>query len=136
LDASVLISLFLSDANWNRAEWSLRAVRQPIVISDFAAAEFASGVSQHVRARAVSARNARTVFSEFDEWAGREAEKADTIGPDMVTAATLLRRLDTSLRTPDALHIAIVQRIGAQLMTFGKPLASVARSLGLDVAPV
>jgi len=36
---------------------------------------------------------------------------------DVAAAAAFLRRLDLTLRTPDAPHIAIAQRIRAELLT-------------------
>ena len=133
LDASVLVSLFVRDAHSEQADRSLRAARQLLIVSDFAAAEFASGVSQHVRTQAVAAKDAITMFSEFDEWMTREASGVPMTNADVANAATFLRRLDSPLRTPDALHIAIAQRIGARLLTFDKAMASVARALGIEI---
>jgi hypothetical protein len=45
-----------------------------------------------------------------------------------------LRRLDLTLRTPDALNIAIAQRVGATLATFDAKMADAARALGTEVA--
>ena len=47
--------------------------------------------------------------------------------------AAFLRRLDLTLRTPDALHIAIAQRLAAELMTFDQKMAASARALGTAV---
>jgi predicted nucleic acid-binding protein len=44
-----------------------------------------------------------------------------------------LRRLDLTLRTPDALNIAIAQRAGAAMATFDARMAEAAQALGLDV---
>jgi predicted nucleic acid-binding protein len=38
-----------------------------------------------------------------------------------------------TLRTPDAINIAIAQRIGATLVTFDEKMAAVAALLGLSV---
>lgn len=56
---------------------------------------------------------------------------------DVVTtraAAASRRRLDITLRTADALNIAIVQRIGATLMAFDEKMALAAKAFGVDVA--
>jgi uncharacterized protein len=55
-------------------------------------------------------------------------------GADMVACEALLRRLDLALRTPDALNIAIVQRIGATLATFDRRMAVSAEALGIALA--
>jgi predicted nucleic acid-binding protein len=52
---------------------------------------------------------------------------------DLAAATMFLRRLDLPLRTPDALHIAIAQRVGAMLVTFDRQMAASARTLGSAV---
>jgi predicted nucleic acid-binding protein len=52
---------------------------------------------------------------------------------DITAAAAFLRRLDLTLRTQDALHLAIAQRVGAELLTFDRRTASAARALGTSV---
>ncbi|MGD9616467.1 MAG: PIN domain-containing protein [Alphaproteobacteria bacterium] len=57
------------------------------------------------------------------------------ISPADVAAATIfLRRLDLTLRTPDAFHLAIAQRLGATLVTFDRRMAGSAGTLGVAVA--
>ena len=51
-------------------------------------------------------------------------------------AEGFLRRLDLTLRTPDAVHVALARRIGASLASFDKKMAASARALGADLAPV
>jgi len=48
-------------------------------------------------------------------------------------AISLVRRLDSGLRAPDALNIAIAQRCEAYLLTFDGKMARSARSLGVTV---
>jgi predicted nucleic acid-binding protein len=43
-------------------------------------------------------------------------------------------RLDLTLRTPDAIHIAIARRLDATLVTFDQRMATNARALGMAVA--
>ena len=52
---------------------------------------------------------------------------------DLAAATMFLRRLDLPLRTPDALHIAIAQRLGATLVTFDRQMAASAHALGTAV---
>lgn len=51
----------------------------------------------------------------------------------MKAAEAFLRRLDLTLRAPNALHIAMAQRTGAALVTFDERMAGCARVLGLQV---
>lgn len=131
--ADVLVSLFVRDTHSARADRTLRSLEESLAVSDFAAAEFASGIAQHVR---VAARDARTIFSEFDEWTAREALRVELTHADAGSAAALLRRLDSPLRTPDALHVAVARRLGARLMIFGKATATAARGVGVEVVGV
>jgi predicted nucleic acid-binding protein len=46
-----------------------------------------------------------------------------------------LRRLDLTLRAPDAINIALAQRLEATLFTFDAKMAGAAKVLGVDVQP-
>jgi len=74
------------------------------------------------------------VFSNFDTWTARTTQRAQTSAADIIAAEILLRRLDLALRTPDAINIAIAQRMGTTLLTFDKKMAAAARSIGTVVA--
>lgn len=136
LDASVIVALFLDDPFASRADLAVRGKGVPLIVSDFAAAEFASSVARHVRTGEVSRQEAQDAFSDFDIWIGRAFERTEATNADMLAAQVFLRRLDLNLRTPDALNIAIAQRIGAQLATFDVRMAENAKSLGVPLAAV
>jgi uncharacterized protein len=104
-----------------------------LVVSDFAAAEFASVIARHVRTKDIARREARIAFSTFDAWTARVAQRVDIGPPDIKAAEAFLRRLDLKLRTPDAINIAIAQRIGAALFTFDAAMIKSARALGMPV---
>ena len=133
LDTSALVALFTADPLTGRADAFLRQRAPVLIISDFTAAEFASAVSRRVRMKELSREQARTLFSSFDTWISRETELALTETADIACAAVFLRRLDLALRTPDALHIAIAQRVGADLLTFDQQMAKSAAKLGVRV---
>ena len=74
-------------------------------------------------------------FAVFDQFTARKAaQRVETCSADMKVAEGFLRGLNLPLRAPDALNIAIAQRIGASLLTFDVKMAASARALGLDVA--
>jgi predicted nucleic acid-binding protein len=135
LDASVLVALFTADPLTARADTYLRTHRPTVIVSDFAAAELASAVARRVRTGELDADDAHAAFATFDGWTARAAARAETGGADVAAASAFLRRLDLTLRTPDALHIAIAQRLAAALMTFDQKMAASARSLGTVVVP-
>ena len=136
LDASVIVALLTPDLLSVRADAFFRAQRHLVIVSDFAAAEFASVVARRVRTRDITPKSARRSFASFDAWVARAAQRAETSTADVRVADAFLRRLDVTLRTPDAINIAIAQRIGATLVTFDEEMAAAARALGTPVASV
>ena len=133
LDASVLVALFADDSLTPRADEYLRAHPSDLVVSDYAAAEFASAFARRVREKLLTADEARTAFSTFDVWTARETSREQVTAIDIASAAAFIRRLDMPLRTPDAIHIAAAQRIDAELLTFDKQMVAGARALGAPV---
>jgi predicted nucleic acid-binding protein len=133
LDASILVSLFTIDTLTARADAALRGRSPSLVVSDLAAAEFASAMGRRVRMQLITAEEARAAFSTFDAWIARTTTPLSMTSADITAAAAFLRRLDLTLRTQDALHLAIAQRVGAELLTFDRRTASAARALGTSV---
>ena len=137
LDASALIALFIdSDPFTVRAKAYLATIVDSLIVSDFAAAEFASGVARLARMQRLGVDDANAIFATFDGWKARMPEIANTTTPDIAAAAAAVRRLDLNLRTPDAINIAVADRLGATLATFDERMATAARALGVAVAPV
>jgi predicted nucleic acid-binding protein len=133
LDASVLVALFTDDPLSGQADLLLRNRLPKVDISDFVAAEFVSAIGRRVRMEEISREQAGAVFAAFDAWAAQETRRIETISADIAAADAFLRRLDLNLRAPDAINIAIAQRLGADLMTFDEKMAASARTLGLTI---
>ncbi|MGO8710884.1 MAG: PIN domain-containing protein [Rhizomicrobium sp.] len=57
----------------------------------------------------------------------------DMHAADARLANAFVRRCELMLRAPDALHLAISQRLNATLVTLDGRLASAARELGVSV---
>ncbi len=134
LDASVLVALFARDAFTERANAYLDTELPAIVVSGFAAAEFTSAVARLVRMRILTRAEARAIFDDFEIWRLREADTPGILASDVATAAAFIRRLDLTLRTADAINIAMAQRIGATLATFDVKIGDSARAIGVPVA--
>jgi uncharacterized protein len=130
LDASVLVALLTNDPLTPRADAFMRANTPTLIVSDFAAAEFASAMARRVRTGGITPDEARLAFSTFDAWAARATRREQTKAADVSAAEAFLRRRDLNLRTPDALNIAIAQRVGAVLVSFDEKMAASARALG------
>ncbi len=133
LDASVLVALFTNDPFTNRVDSYLRAETPSLLISDFAGTEMASAIARRVRTTELTTEEADDVFIAFDEWPVRLDSWVETTPADIAMATTLVRRLDLGLRAPDALNIAIAQRVGSALWTFDQKMAEGARTLGMTL---
>jgi predicted nucleic acid-binding protein len=136
LDTSVVVALFLPDPFVGRAHAFLAGGPTDVVISEFASAEFASVAGLRVRTRALTRQVARAAFSSLDGWTMRYAISVEMLADDVRAANVMLRRLDLVLRAPDAIHIAIARRLGAELATFDARMAASARALGVPVAAI
>jgi predicted nucleic acid-binding protein len=134
LDTSVLVALFADDVHSERAQSFLDVAPSPLIISDFGAAEFASVVARFVRMRQMERNVALKLFTDFDTWTAHAVQRIEAGAADIAAASVMLRRLDLTLRTQDAIHIAVAQRAGADLATFDARQAAAAGALGLAVA--
>jgi predicted nucleic acid-binding protein len=133
LDASVLIPLLTTDPFATRARAFLRTEKPEVILSDWARAEVCSAIARRARTGEVTKIEASRIFSLLDVWAVRSTRQIGTIDADVRNAEASVRRLDATLRAPDAIHIAIAQRVGAHLATFDVKMAASARTLGADV---
>jgi predicted nucleic acid-binding protein len=121
LDTSVVVALLTEDPLNQRASAFLRDSSDTLIISDFGSVEFSAVVAR------------RAALAIFDAWTARTARRVGISGADVADADTHLRRLDLTLLTPDAIHIAIAGRIGATLVTFDRAMAVSARAVGMAV---
>ena len=133
LDASVLVALFTDEPFTESIQAFLRTSSPVLIVSDFAAAEFASAIARRLRMGVITRGDARHIFSTFDIWSAQSATCELTASADLVCATAFLRRLDLTLRAPDAINIAIAQRVDAELATFDKNMATSARKLQTSV---
>ena len=133
LDTSVFVALLTDDLFTARAESYFRDNTESIIVSDFGAVEYASVLARRVRTRVITREEARESFSAFDVWRTRTSQRAEINTSDLALAEAWLRRLDIALRTFDAVHLAIAQRLGATLVTFDRQMAASARALGTPV---
>lgn len=133
LDVNVLVPLFVVDSHNDRADKAVNSSHDDLIVTNLSAAEFSAVVARRVRTRDLSASEARTAFANFDTWCSRHTSRVEVENTDIAAATSLMRRLDLPLRTPDAIHIAIVQRLGSTLLTFDSAMTNVARALGVEV---
>ncbi|WP_206030104.1 type II toxin-antitoxin system VapC family toxin [Roseomonas sp. AR75] len=133
LDTSVLVALLTEDALSERADALLQRHDPAVMVSDLARAEFASVMALRVRTQRMDESAAREAFAKLDAWVAAAALPAKLENGDVLLAERFLRRLDMTLRTQDAMHIALALRLGASLATFDARMAGSARGLGAVV---
>ncbi len=134
LDTNILVALLTPEPLSGRAQDFMRNNLERLIVSDFAAAEFVSAIARRVRTREATIEDARRDLADFEVWAARSTERTDLNAGDVGAATAYLRRLDLTLLTPDALHIAIARRLDATLVTFDHGMAAAARALGMAVS--
>jgi uncharacterized protein len=134
LDTNVVVSLFTDDVFTPRAEAFFQARRGPFTISDLLAVEFSAVIARQVRTHLRHRTEALAILTEFDAWCSDSTERIPLTSEHFALAESHLRGLHLALSTPDALHIAVTQRIDAELATFDEQVATAARRLGLTLA--
>ena len=133
LDASVILALLIEEAGTPAIAAFLAANDEALFVSEFAAAEVASGISRLVRMGALEAEDGQARLADFDAWRGSNTADLDIQAPDTRLASTFVRRFDLGLRAPDAVHAALCRRGGHGLVTLDRRLASAAEALGVRV---
>ena len=103
-----------------------------MTVSDWTAAEFSSALSFHVRQGRLTPQEREKIELSLDEFMETFVDIVEVEPLDIVEARYLLQR-HPSLKTPDALQLAIATRLEGQFATYDKTLASAARRDGLDV---
>lgn len=131
LDASVLVALFTDDALSDRAHEAMAELSEQVIVSDYGALEFSSALARIGREGLLTPAKVRSTLADFDLWTARSAQSAVTAGEDVVAATAMVRRFDLSLRGPDALNLAIAERLGGALLTFDAKMKRAAGKLGL-----
>jgi uncharacterized protein len=132
LDTSAIVPLFLPEPRSPEVE--TRLMGQEIVISDLVLGEFSAAIAMAVRIGRIEEPTARTLLEQFDDWVADHTLVAHIQSEDFTIATACIRRFDLALRTPDALHIAITSRLGAELLTFDAKMAAAATALGVRAA--
>jgi predicted nucleic acid-binding protein len=133
LDASVMLPILVKEPASAVVDGFMATVEQELWVSDFAAAEVASALSRLVRTGRLQASDGEAGLADFDVWRAAMARPAEVHPGDVRLAGAYVRRFDLALRAPDALHLAIVRRLDATLITLDQRLATAGRELGIVV---
>jgi hypothetical protein len=133
LDASAILPTLIEEAGSAAVDQFMADYDEPLIISEFAAAEVASALSRLARIGALDPEDAHRRMADFDAWRAAATSDLDIHAVDVRLAHVFVRRFDLMLRAPDALHAAICRREGHLLVTLDRRLAAAATELGVQV---
>ena len=131
LDASVVVPLFVDEDSTDRMIAWL-AGGGPVTLSDWTVAEVSSAMSHHVRRERLDPDERDAAETNLNTWLDLSVTPQAVDPEDVINARALLHR-HQNLRTPDALHLAIVHRLGVDLATYDQDLAEAAIRDGVVV---
>jgi uncharacterized protein len=134
LDASVLVPLVVAEASSAAVRAWISSSIGRLILSEFAAAEASSGISKLVRMKRLSADEASAALNDFDAWRFAVTETIELGDSDFRAAHLLVRRFETKLRAPDALHLAVARRLDATLITRDQTLLDAAKMVGVPAS--
>jgi predicted nucleic acid-binding protein len=133
LDASAIMPTLVQEASSKALSRFLTQAEDSMVVSEFAAAEVASGLSRLTRMGVLDSDTAGRHLADFDAWRAVFTVDLDLRAADVRLANIFVRRFDLGLRAPDALHAAICRRMDHTLVTLDRRLAAAAEALGVRV---
>lgn len=132
VDTSVLAPYYCPEPLSLAAEHALRNLSSPM-ISELTLVEFASAISRKVREKTLSRESASTVMAQFEaHLADGYYEVLSMKAREYHLAKSWLGQLTGTLRTLDALHLAVTQTADVSILTADRRLASEARRLGVS----
>jgi predicted nucleic acid-binding protein len=134
LDANVLVAALLNESTTPRVRTFVGDNAGRLITSDFATAETVSAIGRSIRTRSLTPEKGEAVIEFLDEWVFAFASVFGVDSGDIGAAKEILHDWSLGLRAPDAINIAIAQRLGAELATFDTRMAAAARKVGLKIA--
>lgn len=133
VDTSVLAAYYCPESISALAERTLRSLTAPM-ISDLTMVELTSAVSRKIREKALSREEGARILTLFETHLDEGYYRMVPVRTrDYRMARSWLAQLQGTLRTLDALHLAVAESAGASTLTADKRLAGEAQALGLPV---
>jgi hypothetical protein len=133
VDTSVLASYYCPEPLSILAERTLRRLSSPM-ISELTLVELTSAISRKIREQTLSREEGARILTQLDAHVEDGYYRVMPVRPrDYRVARAWLGQLQGTLRTLDALHLAVAESAEAMTLTADKRLAAEARALGLPV---
>ena len=131
LDTSVIVAFYIPEAQSSRVQ-RLFSSETPLAICSLAEVEFTSAIARLVRMKALPKQFATRVLDEFQ---GHIQQKLYEFCPITQTEYDLAKNwissFKTSLRTLDALQLAVASSNGLPFVTADKILTKAAKTFGV-----
>jgi uncharacterized protein len=136
LDASALFAQFVIDPHTTRLVRWLVGAQGRVVLSEWTLAEFSSAIGVATRRGRIGADEQQKAEATVDAWLATRPLPYPVLAGDGESARRFIRNTPTPLRAGDALHLAIVHRLGFALVTFDDRMAAAASDLGIPVEAI
>ena len=136
LDASVVVPLIVAQPQTPMARKLAGSIGTSGAISSFVRGEISSAIARLVRMDECDEADGRLALTRLDAWCGHDVRMLESNDGDIRIAETFVRRFDLGLRLPDAIHLALVHRCDAELITFDTRLGNAARLIGIRTRSV
>ncbi len=134
LDTSAAVPLFVREPTSEAIDAWLESCTDPIISSDWIAAEFASALSIKVRRGEINTRQAHAAWKGFDAFCNSGLRLLPVSRKALKEAAKMALNAQSGLRSGDSLHLAMALEAGASgLSTADSALANNAKAKGLNV---
>lgn len=133
LDTSVIVAFYIPEANSPRVQ-RLFSSQTPLAISSLAEVEFTSAVARLVRMKAITHSDGQRVLDEFHSHVQQNLYAFTPITQEVFARVReWLAAFRTSLRTLDALQLAVADVNELPFMTADRTLAKAAKALGAAI---
>lgn len=129
-DTSCILTVALLDDGAEQLIELLAALEEPPAYSDFGFGECVSGVGLRVRQRLLTATQGTSVVQGLHELLAKW-RRLQVQSQDVALGTRYLNDFTLGLRLPDALHIAVAERLNLQLITADRRQLAAARALGV-----
>lgn len=133
LDTSVVVAAITREAYTGRAHEVLASRAADLVIRDWTVTEVSAALSLKQRLGGLPETDRHTALALFQQLAEDSMVREHIGQADFLRAAQLADRPGVAVRAGDALHLAMVERVGATLATFDTAMSRAAAELGLSV---
>lgn len=132
-DTSFLVPLILVESTSESIRtFFTEAIADDLAVSDWTLVEFASMLAREVRVGGLQADAAQSAIAQFESLIQTSFEVLLPNRDDFDRARHWLSLFSTSLKAPDALHLAIAgNRNATSIYTLDKAMIVAGRSLGL-----